>query len=430
MDLANIDENKNGEDKKNKVNIKVILLVVFVVIPLLLGIIFYNRNANFKKRVNGALSKMPGAVGEYFKGSPTEAERKERIDYLADHFLGLDPSVAADKIYIIKKDDEKLYVEIIKGMNRLSPEKTEEVVLKVRDIEMRKDLLASIYDDAIEDEKTSFLSEVSRIQGQDTGITVQEIERKFSSKEFHKVLKEVSVEKMGEILYYTDPDIRNYIIDGFTSERRMAVELEISKIAGEKNALYDLAKYYETKPIAEVVETLGNPDTYDYDKLATIFRNMSVVKSAEVLSEVEDDEFIEELFTAILAEDSLMGSEKQITRDISRTMEFVNEYKGKISKLVKVYGEMAPSHVGKIAEKMMVNDETITIFDFDVEETYELSDKVIIIDILSDMKRDQLSQVLDSMDVDKASKLTELLARPRERTYNYDEGGERIEDDE
>lgn len=422
MDLVDINESDNIDNKNKKVNIKVILLVVFVIIPLLIGIIFYNVNIDFKNNVNGLLSKMPGSFGQYFKGTPTEEERLERIDFLADHFIKLEPSVAADKIYIIKKDNQKLYSDIIRGMNRISSEKTEEVVLRVRDIEMRKDLLASIYEEAIEDNKNNFSSEVSRVQGQSVNITVQEIERKFSSKEFLKILKNVSSEKMGEILYYTDPDIRNYIMDAFDLERRMRVELEISKIASEKDAMYDLAKYYETKPIEEMISTLGSTNIYDYSKLATIYRNMSVVKSAEILSEIEDDEFIEELFTAILVEDSLMGSENQLTRDISRTMEFVNEYKDKILKLVKVYGEMRPSHVGEIAEEMMENDETVTIFDFNLEETYELSDKVIIIDILSEVKRDQLSEILNSMKVDKAAKLTELLAKPKEKTYNYDEG--------
>lgn len=419
MDLIDVDEKIDTEDnKKKKINIKSLLLLFFVIIPLILIIIFYNRNIGFKNRVDGLLSKMPGVVGEYFKGTPTEEEIVKRIDYLANHFLQVEPSVAADKLYIIKKEDQKLYSSIIKGMNRISPEKTEEVVLKVRDIELRKDLLSSAYEDAIEDEKTSFLSEVSRIQGQDINLTIQEIERKFASKDFLDILKEVNVEKMGELLYYTNLDIRNYILDDFNLERRMKVELEINKIAEEKDALYDLAKYYETKPVNELLDSLGSSDIYDFDKLATIYRNMSVVKSAEILSEIEDDEFIEELFIAILAEDNLMDSEMQLTRDISRTMEFVNEYKQRVTKLIKVYGEMIPAHVGEIAEEMMENDETITIFNFDVDESYELSDKVIIIDILSDLKRDQLSKVLDSMEVDKAAKLTELLAKPKERTYN------------
>ena len=419
MNLVDVDEKAEYEDnKKKRINIKSLLLLFFVIIPLILIIIFYNRNIGFKNRVDGLLSKMPGVVGEYFKGTPTEEEIVKRIDYLANHFIQVEPSVAADKLYIIKKEDQKLYSSIIKGMNRISPEKTEKVVLKVRDIELRKDLLSSAYEDAIEDEKTSFLSEVSRIQGQDINLTIQEIERKFASKDFLDILKEVNVEKMGELLYYTNLDIRNYILDDFNLERRMKVELEINKIAEEKDALYDLAKYYETKPVNELLDSLGSSNMYDFEKLATIYRNMSVVKSAEILSEIEDDEFIEELFIAILAEDNLMDSEMQLTRDISRTMEFVNEYKQRVLKLVKVYGEMIPAHVGEIAEEMMENDETITIFDFDIDESYELSDKVIIIDILSDLKRDQLSKVLDSMEVDKAAKLTELLAKPKERTYN------------
>ena len=53
------------------------------------------------------------------------------------HFLKLESDVAADKIYIIKKEDEGLYFSLIKDMNSVSTKKTEDIVLKIRNMDIQ-----------------------------------------------------------------------------------------------------------------------------------------------------------------------------------------------------------------------------------------------------------------------------------------------------
>lgn len=411
MDITSIDENM---EKKKRPKIKIILVVVFVIIPLIIISIIYNNNKTFKNNVNNKLAKMPGILGEYFKNYPTESERNAKIDYLSNYFIKLEPNIAADKIYIIKKDDEKLYIDLIRGMNSISTNKTGEVVLKVRNIELRKDLLFSVHDEAQQDEKDKFLSEVSRIERQDVLTTVLEIEKRFSDKEFLKVLDEVRLEKIGEILYYTDHDIKDYIVDTFDSSRRIMLEGIIYEKTNEEKMLIDIAKLYETKPIEVSVKAIGDTENYPIEKLGTIYKNLSVLKSAELLSNIKDESFIEELFTAIMREEQLTKSDTNITRDISQSMEFLNEYQDKIKDLVIIYEKMSPEKVARIVERMMANKKTITTFELNIEEVYELSDSVIIVDVLSKMKNQTLSKVFDFMEADKASQITQLLAKPKE----------------
>lgn len=405
-------ENENEKIKK-KSRGKAIAISIFVIFPILIIALLYTNNKNFEIRINKMLTKIPGVVGEYFRTAPTESEKNEKISYLADYFIKLDANSASDKIYIIKKDDEKLYVDLIREMNSISTTKTEEIVLKVRNIELRKDLLVSAYDEAQEDEKSQFLSEVARIEKQNTLTTVLEIEKKFSNRDFLKVLSEIRNDKMGEILYYTDFDIRGYIIDTFDSDKRAILESIIYEKTNEENMLVDIAKLYETKPIDAAVKAIGDTENYSIDKLGTIYKNLSVVRSAELLSNIKDEQFIEELFAAIMREEELTKSETNITRDISRAMEFLNEYQSKIKDLVVIYEKMSPDKVAKIVERMMANDTTITSIELNLEEVYELSDRVIIIDVLSKMKNQTLSKVFDFMEADKASQVTQLLARPK-----------------
>ena len=415
MDTTNIEDNIEIKNKKRP-KWKLILLLIFVIIPLAIVGILYNSNISFKTNLNSKLSKMPGVVGEYFKNYPTESEKNAQIDYLSNYFVNLDPNIAADKIYIIKKEDEKLYIDLIRGMNSISTGKTEEVVLKVRNLELRKDLLFSVHDEAKQDEKDNFLSEVSRIERQDILTTVLEVEKRFADREFLKILNEVRLEKMGEILYYTDVDIRNYIVDSFQNDRKIRIEGILYEKTNEENMLIDIAKLYETKPIEASIKAIGNTENYPIEKLGTIYKNLSVLKSAELLSNIKDENFVEELFSSIMREEELTKSDTNITSDISQSMEFISEYQARIKDLVTIYEKMSPDKVARIVEKMMINTDTITSFELNSEEIYSLSDSVIIVDVLSKMKNQTLSKIFDFMEAEKASKITQLLAKPKENS--------------
>ena len=210
------------EKKQDKKYFKVVLIIIisFIVLPLIIISIIYNSNIAFKQSINNKLSKMPGAVGEHFSNYPTEEEKIEKINYLARHFLNLESDVAADKIYIIKREDEGLYFNLIKDMNSLSAKKTEDIVLKIRNMELRKDLLVSTYEEAKDEEAQEILSEISRIENQDILLSIMEIENKFSDKEFIKILNKVNLNKLSEIVYYVEEDIKKYILNALNIDKK------------------------------------------------------------------------------------------------------------------------------------------------------------------------------------------------------------------
>ena len=290
MDTANI-----NEKKKNKIGLKVviILIVTFIIVPVGIFSLIYNNNNNFQTDVNIMLSKLPGAIGEHFRNYPTELERNEKISYLSDYFLKLDPSIASDKIYIIKKEDEKLYIDLIKEMNDISSKMTEDIVVNVRNIELRKDLLFSIYDDAQKEEKKNFLQEVARIEKQDILITLLEVKKRYTDKEFLNILEEVKENKLVEVLYYIDLDSRDYILNSFELDKRTTIEGMIYEKDNEINTLIEIAKLYETKSIDVAINAIGNTENYSIDKLGIIYGNLSILKSAELLSNIKDEKFIE-----------------------------------------------------------------------------------------------------------------------------------------
>ncbi len=409
MDTTNTNETeKRGFSSK----ILVILLIVLLLIPVGIITILYNNNQTFKISVNEFLTKMPGPVGNYFANIPTEMERTEKIHYLSDYYLELDPNTAAEKIYIVKKDDEKLYVDLIKSMNSISITKTEEIVNRIRNMELRKDLLFSVYEEVLKEEDEKLLSEVSRIENQDISLSIGEIENNYSNREFLKILGEVNVNTLGEILYYVDPDLRDYVLSSFSHNKRNAIKGIINRKTNEIVDLEEIAKVYETKSVENAIEILGNTNTYSLDQLAIIYSNLSILKSAKILSNINDEAFVQDLFSRIIRYEGLTNSEISITQNISRGIEFFNEYNVKINELVMIYDKMSPEKVAKIVENMIGNTNAITSIELEAENILELSDRDIIVDVLSKLRKQNQSKILDLMEAETASQLTRLLARP------------------
>ena len=146
--MGNTKSVRGNKTKKTKFIIHTIFLLIFLLIITLTY--FFNRT--FKSKINSLLGKLPGTVGEYFTSSAGELENKDKEAYLANYYISLELAMAADKLYIIKKNDGKLYSEIIKLMNSTSSSKTEEIIKLVRSIENNSGSLSSIYN-AVQNEK-------------------------------------------------------------------------------------------------------------------------------------------------------------------------------------------------------------------------------------------------------------------------------------
>lgn len=401
-------------EKKKTSKFKYSLIIIFIIIPLLIGTILYFNNKNFKNRVNDVLGRLPGSMGENFKPSSVDLDSGDQKSYLASHYISLEPEMAADKLYIIKKDDDKLYSEIVRLMNIISTSKTEEIIKLVRIMDNRKNLLNSIYNE-VKDEKTNELSdEIARLESQDLLLTINEIEKRIESDNVFKenlsnIISKMNVERATNILYYIDESVGEQILYSLNENKKTELEGSLLSKKSEQAKLIDIAGLYEIKAVDLSVEEIGNTEDFNIEELGVIYRNLSVLKSAEILAKVDDDEFIEELYSYIRKDEELMGENDSITNDISKSMQFITEYNEKIRGLVITYEKMGPEKAAKIIEKMMVNDTTVTEFEINAEPVFEISDASIVMDVLSRMKNKTLSGIMNYMSADNASILTQKL---------------------
>lgn len=409
-------ENTSNVKEKKTSKFKIVIVVI-VVLVFLAGMTFaYFKIPSLNSKINSLIGRLPWISSRGNQSSLPEGVTSEKLDDLADYYLSIDMEEAADKLYLIKKDDEMLYSSLIRLMNKKSATKTGELIKLVRNLEGRDDLLVALHDELIKEKQSKLNEEVSKLEGQDLSITLRQIEVLLSSDNKHReeladIFNKMDENILANIMYYLDEEFQEQIYSLLPESKRSSLESQVLFISSKKLQLKDLASLYETKPIAAAIKEIGNTELYSLEELGVIYSNMSILKSAEILSNIKDDDFIKDVLASIRREDSLNNQESTANK-ITEAIEFLKEYNQKINELAKVYEQMSPDKVALITEKMINNNNTVTALQWDTEPVFEVTDAVIITDVLSKLKDKTISRIINSMSTDNAHKLTQMLAKP------------------
>lgn len=377
------------------IKIIIVVILVFVVIPLVTLTLLYNTNNDFKIEANKYLRNIPGKIGDYFNQYPTTAETKDKILYIAEHYSQIDEDAAADKLYIIKNDDEELYFQVIQQMNKLSPDKTEIIIKKVRDIELRKNLLISVYDEINTTKENEIQEDVKRIEGMDLIVAKNLILDHYKNKKFERIneiFDRISVDRAVDLIYYFEKDIYDYILNNINNDNRTEINIGLTEKKLENEKLVRQSEIYQVNSSDDSVKEIGNTDNYNLYQLSLIYLNLSTDKSAEILSQVNDKEFIENLFTEMRNTELLDDAIDSKTVKIASEIERIKKYNSKIQELVKIYQKMDSKAVAPIIEKMFSEDPELTV------------------DLIEAMSESKVAEILNYVDSEIANQITKKLA--------------------
>ncbi|WIV10860.1 hypothetical protein [Proteiniborus sp. MB09-C3] len=403
------------KEKKSKEIFKVILIfaLVFILVPIVVFALVYAMNDNFKKSANEYFRNTPGVVGEYFSKYPTENEKAEKELFLANYYLSMNEENSADKLYIIKKSNEELFNNIIKKMNQKSPAKTKNIISSVRNIELRKDLLHTLYEEIKEEQKVALGEELKRLEGLELSLAIKEvemmIEKNGGKEDLGKIFENMKENIAVDILYYIQPDIQSQIMTNIETKKRKEITTLLLKKGKKEEELIKKSEVYEAMDTEKAFSEIGNSNTYKIEDLSIIYMNLSIKKAAGILLD-SDDSFINELISKIETMEDLVGEDESRAVKIMETINFKKQYDKKISELVALYEKMEAADIVKIVEKMMANKNSVTVFEIDENPIYTISDSSIIMDVLKNMKKQKISQILSIMDPDKAAEITRELA--------------------
>lgn len=402
------------EKKKNEI-LKIILVFasVFILIPSIILALVYFTNNNFRKSANEFLRGTPGIIGEHFSKYPTESEKADKEIFLANYYLSINQESAADKLYIIKKSEEELYDKIIKKMNQKSPSKTNEVIKLVRNIELRKDLLFTLYEEIREDQEKALSEEVKKLESLELSLAIKEteslVDRNRSGEDLGKIFNNMKEDRAANILYYTRIDVKNRIMSNIERKKREKLETILLQKERKDEELRRSSLIYEVMETEKASYEIGDTGKYKIEELSEIYLGLSVKKASEILMNSEED-FINKLIYEIELLEELTGEDEARAVKIIETLNFNKQYNNKISELVALYEKMDAEYIVKIVEEMIKNSNSVTIFEIDENPIYDISDSSIILDVMRKMKKQKMSQVLSIMDSKKAAEITRKLA--------------------
>ncbi|SCG83450.1 hypothetical protein DW1_1882 [Proteiniborus sp. DW1] len=402
------------KEKKSKEMLKTVLIfaLVFIMIPATVFVVVYLVNSDFKKATNEFLRDTPGVLGEHFSKYPTESERAEKELFLADYYLSIEDESSADKLYIVKKSDEELFNNVIKRMNQKSTNKTKNIIKLVRNIELRKDLLHTLYDEIKLEQETALSEEIKRLERLELNLIIKEVEMmnaRDSKEKLTKVFANMNSSIAADVLYYIEPDIKTRVLSSMDTGKRKEIDSILLQKEKRNEELIRKAKVYEAMESDRAFSEIGNTDIFKTDELSTIYMNLSISKAAEILINA-DNEFVNEIISKIETLEELLKEDESRSVKIIETLNFKKQYDKKIAELVMLYERMEPVDVVRIVDKMIKNNDTVTAFEIDESQIYTISDATIILDVLRNMKNQKVSQVLSNMEPSEAAIITRELA--------------------
>lgn len=405
-------------EKEETSIIKFTLILTIILIGLPLGVmtIFYYTNSTFQSTANEYLKELP-VVGTHFNKIPTDDEKTIKIIDLAEYYKNLDPERAAEKLYIISQDEEELYNEIINALKSDWLRETKEILEKVRNIEIRDDMLISLYDEMQQEKAAVFTNEASRLEKMDIKLVIEEINASISKDKTNltniaKTLNSMKPENASQILYYLDDTLQLTIlsiIDDIDEENAKILNTLVREIEYKNMKLIELAEIYETKDIETAFSEIGGTNFYSVEDLPLIYMNLSPKKSAEILFNNQDQQFVDKLFKSITEKERLNNIYPSITIEINQILSYLNQYNRKIDELVTIYEKMDPDSVGKIVEDMLRNDAVLSSFKIDTNKLYKVSDASIILDVLRKMSKTNISKIINTMSSRRAAELSRKL---------------------
>ncbi|MDK2917388.1 MAG: hypothetical protein PWQ37_121 [Candidatus Petromonas sp.] len=412
---------KNKTDSEKQLGIGKIFLIlftIFILLPILILGIIYSTNDDIKMQMNRYLTKLPGKIGDYFKAYPTKEELSSQVKSIANYLVEIDNDRATDKLTLIKNEDEKLYSDIIKVMLKLNSNKTQTIVESIRRNSIKKDVLVSTLNQ-IEREKerevlskAEFYEKLSPITAIDKIISSLD-NGSTSFKDLGVIFENMKEDTAIMLLSNLNEDIRNNILENISSdEKRRNMEALIASIKDRQANLNNIADIYSIESPDKLVNIIGNTQTYVLDELASIYRNMGVLKSAQVLSKVNNDDFVMELINKIKEQEILSTGRDLLTEDILKAMKIYRQFNNNVAEMSSIYEKMDNRQISALIKRLIGNAGTPKKYFLDNGEVITITDEDLALAILKNFDDRKLASVLSFLGDNLSSEISRKLTIP------------------
>lgn len=409
-----------AEEKKRKkggvIKGVLVLIVFFILIPAICVTGFYFLNETFRYRMNAALSDFP-VVGSYFESLPTREEKIEQIKSIAEYFLDISTDRAVDKLILIHNDERTMYNDVIRNMMQIDPNSTKIILEDIRTKQLKGDAVTTTLDEIV-NERTEELkaSATDLISLPFTNVREEMYKIINEGLNGHSnlaaIFEQMDAVKAYELLSLLDDVDENEVLDNMTLLARESIISERNKDLVNMQRLISLSEIYASKDADELIDTLGNINTYKIEELAIIFKEIGVTKTGQILSNTADDLFVNEVITQMKNNEILSEGEDLITKDILKSLKIYKDFDDNIKELTNVYKTMQPAQVSTLLSKLLTDGAAPKVYVLDNGEVITISDQDLAYEILGQFDDKTKAAIIGYFNDTLASEVSKKLTVP------------------
>lgn len=415
-DNKKIAENKKSVEKKKGGGIKIVLFLIifFIVIPGIAIAGFYFLNETFYYRLNTAMAEAP-VVGNYFDALPTKSEKEGKIKSIAEYFLDISTDRAVDKLINIFNDDQEMYDDIIRIMLQQDPNSTKIVLSEIRDKQIKGDAISATLDEILDERNNELGQLATDLQSIPFASVRSEMYKIINDglngyNRLARILEQMDSLKAFELLSLLDDVDSDNVLDVMDVQAKELIKEEKNKDLSNTQKLISMSEIYASKDADELNDMLGNTTTYDIDELAIIFKEIGVLKTGEILSMVDSDQFVSDIITEMKNNEVLSTGEDLITKDILKTLKIYKDFDDNIIELTEVYSTMQSEEVANMLKRLLTNGAMPQDYVLDSGDVIFITDEMLAYRILQNFDSKTIAEIIgyfeDSLAAEVSKKLT------------------------
>ncbi|ABR48872.1 hypothetical protein Amet_2720 [Alkaliphilus metalliredigens QYMF] len=402
--------------EKKTISFKAIItiLTVILMVPLLMLLILYYSNQAFKSTTHGVLEGLPGSAGEYFQAMPTAEEEEELKREIAKSYIAMEQERIADKLLLIRNEDQQLYNDLVIHLNRLNSRKMTTVQEIIRRNDIRDDLLVGLFDEMQHEEN----QEIANIAGQFTALdpiqAIRTIERNHRDgqlliDELSKAFAVMNIEDAAIILAYLDESIKEQVMYQLPINLRRNVNDRINEIRQHQLYLIELSTYYENQLNEDALGDIGDDQQFSMEDLAAIYRVMSLEKGAQLLSTIEDREFKLSLYESINQLEKLMGYTPNTAELLAKGTQAYKDYDIKTTELTDIYQRMNRSELADLMERMWTRNQVFNQIELTTTDTIVFNERMLVVDVLNKLRTNVVAELMELMEPQRVTEISQAL---------------------
>ena len=405
---------KEQEEKSGSGKAIIVIVLIILMIPVVTVGILYAASDDFRRSTNEVLTVLPGSAGAYFRSLPNPEDQEVLKREIARHYITMDADRIADKLLIIRSEDEKLYQEIVLLMNRENPRKMADVNEKIQRALVRDDTLQRILEE-VEQEKTARTSQLSAYLSSMTDPeAISELERMVGNndiriEELGHLFIQLPQEKAAAYLRYASDSLNQQVRNQLPATVQMQLDQEITTLLNRERRLIELAELYEKKVKDELVPILTTTDEHRIQDLAVIYHQMTLNKAGNILARTDNSDFKKQLYEEMKTQEALVLTRENRTRQLAEAVSLYQEYHQRVRELAAVYQRMEMNELAPLVERMLVSNTIVKQHIFSPDEQIVITEEQLVIDVLNQMRPVTISELLGQMSAPRAVLLSQKL---------------------